>query len=146
MDTSCRRCISRPPTSLLPSPKGRRGIYRTCAPLAFIAPFLLLFPPRGGAGEGRGHDFMAAQCPPHRESAFLHLQSWHRGFILCIVRVKAIFSSLLSLICPRIKGCGQWVEQQCAGPGEGCAPGAGVLRAAAIVCPVQAEGAGKGSC
>lgn len=33
---------------------------------------------------------------------------------LCAVRVKAIFSSLLSLICSRIKGCG---EQPCAGPG-----------------------------
>lgn len=75
-----------------------------------------------------------------RKSPFLHLQSWHRGFILCAMRVKAVFHSLLSLICSRTKGCGcgVGVEEQCAG--------AVVPRAAVRVCPVPELGApGKGA-
>lgn len=51
------------------------------------------------------------------QSSVLRFQSWHCSFILCAVRVKAIFSSLLSLICSRIKGYGWGGEQQCTGPG-----------------------------
>lgn len=96
---------------------------------------LLPAPPSLG-GRGRGHEFMAAQKVPILD------QSWHRGFILCAMRVKAVFNSLLSLICSRTKGygcgVGVGVEEQCAG--------AVVPRAAARVCPVPEQGGpGKGA-
>lgn len=82
------------------------------------------------------------------QSSVLRFQSWHCSFILCAVRVKAIFSSLLSLICSRIKGYG-WGgggKQQCIGPGVAVSGQASsCVSCSPCVCPVRGGGPRKGS-
>lgn len=70
-----------------------------------------------------GHEIMAAWGPLHRYSPESYISKAGIPALFCALRVKAVFNSLLSLICSRIKECGEWVEPQRSGPGVGCVAG-----------------------